>query len=387
MTIAAIAQTSLTDRAAGQALGADLKSQLSGRVPHALIVFASSRNNYGELLTSLRGACQPEVMVGCSSAGEFTSEGQGEGMSCAVALHSDSMKFRGVMAGDVREDYSAAAAELARGFSGLSSHDFRYRSALVLMDALAGHADGLVEELTMLTGGTYQFFGGGAGDDARFQETMVFAGTEARTNAVVALEILSHKPIGVGVRHGWQPATDPVRVTTAEGMVLSSLNAAPAVEVFDAHASATGQPFDHEDPVPFFLHNILGVQAGEEHRLRVPLGLDADGCVTCAAEIPAGTVVSIMKTTSASAAEAAAAAARDALDQLAGHPPAVALFFDCVATRLRLGKEFGQELAALAGELGETRYVGLNTYGQVARAEGQFSGFHNCTAVVCVIPA
>ena len=26
------------------------------------------------------------------------------------------------------------------------------------------------------------------------------------------------------------------------------------------------------------------------------------------------------------------------------------------------------------------------SYGQIARADGQFSGFHNCTAVVCVLP-
>jgi len=67
-------------------------------------------------------------------------------------------------------------------------------------------------------------------------------------------------------------------------------------------------------------------------------------------------------------------------------PNAAALFFDCVATRLRLGKEFGMELESLAAELGAVPYAGFTTYGQIARAEGQFSGFHNCTAVVRIIP-
>jgi hypothetical protein len=53
---------------------------------------------------------------------------------------------------------------------------------------------------------------------------------------------------------------------------------------------------------------------------------------------------------------------------------------------LRLGKEFGAELKAVENVLGTARFAGCNTYGQVARAEGQFGGFHNCTAVVCVIP-
>jgi hypothetical protein len=36
--------------------------------------------------------------------------------------------------------------------------------------------------------------------------------------------------------------------------------------------------------------------------------------------------------------------------------------------------------------LGEAAFVGFNSYGQIVRSEGQFSGFHNCTAVVLVLP-
>jgi hypothetical protein len=93
-----------------------------------------------------------------------------------------------------------------------------------------------------------------------------------------------------------------------------------------------------------------------------------------------------MTTTPASAADAAAEATRAALAQMEGNEPAIALVFDCVATRLRLGEAFGAELAAVQRELGDAPMAGFNTYGQIAKAEGQFSGFHNCTAVVCTIP-
>ena len=64
----------------------------------------------------------------------------------------------------------------------------------------------------------------------------------------------------------------------------------------------------------------------------------------------------------------------------------MALVFDCVATRLRTGREFGAELQAIEELLGDTQFAGCNTYGQIARSDRQFNGFHNCTAVVCVIP-
>jgi hypothetical protein len=93
-----------------------------------------------------------------------------------------------------------------------------------------------------------------------------------------------------------------------------------------------------------------------------------------------------MGATSVSAIEAAEHAVRAALAQLGGLEPEVALFFDCAATRLRLGKEFGAELGSVRRALGTAQFAGCNTYGQIARARGQFNGFHNCTAVVCVIP-
>jgi len=93
-----------------------------------------------------------------------------------------------------------------------------------------------------------------------------------------------------------------------------------------------------------------------------------------------------MKTNNQSAIQAAEKATRSALAALGGGRPGAALVFDCVATRLRLGKVFDDELKSCAELLRPAGFVGCNTYGQIARAEGQFSGFHNCTAVVCVIP-
>jgi hypothetical protein len=93
-----------------------------------------------------------------------------------------------------------------------------------------------------------------------------------------------------------------------------------------------------------------------------------------------------MKTSSASASDAATSAANSAVRALHGNRPAAALFFDCVATRLRLGDVFGFELEAVRTALGGSDLVGCNTYGQIARADGQFGGFHNCTAVVLALP-
>ena len=372
--------------AAGRDLGTRLKEGLSGQTPDAVILFASSQHEYEPLLQAIQETCKPDVLIGCSSAGEFVSGDRGEGSASAVALRSDVMRFTAGVGHDLRRDRRAAAAEIAGSFRGLTMHQYPHRAALVLADALAGYTDDFIEQLSVATLGNYRFFGGGAGDDAHFAKTHVFCGTSAFTDAAVALEILSTKPIGVGVSHGWDAASEPLRVTEAEGSTVVSLNAAPAAEAFEEHAEKTGQQFDRDDPIPFFLHNVLGIDTGSGFKLRVPLAVLENGSIACASDVPAGATVRIMKTTAKSAAEAAARAVRSALGDMSGTKPEVALFFDCVATRLRMGGEFGIEMDALQNALGKVPYAGCNTYGQIARAEGQFSGFHNCTATVALLP-
>jgi hypothetical protein len=388
MTQTHIAFSETTDSArAGTELGRSIRAAFGDAPADAVVVFASAQHDFLRLLESLAQHAGTHVIAGSSSAGEFTDKVRGEGRVSALAIRSPDMKFAVGLGQGVSVDPADAARQALEGFRGTTGSALPFRSALVMTDALAGHADALVEQLTVGTGGNYRFFGGGAGDDGRFQTTHVFVGSRAFTNAVSVLEILSSKPIGIGVAHGWEPGSAALRVTEARGAQLVSLNGAPAVEAFAAYARETGQKFDRNDPLPFFLHNVLGIRGEGPYRLRVPLGVAADGSVMCAANVPEGAVVSIMKTSSASAVHAARHATEAAIGALAGHKPAAAFVFDCVATRLRMGRDFEDELQACAKLLEPAGFVGCNTYGQIARAEGQFSGFHNCTAVVCVLPA
>lgn len=383
----AAASTQVDDaREAGRRLAVEISRALGGE-PQALMIFAAPTYDHAALLDEVAACCPSTIVVGASSAGEFMNQDRGEGRACALGLSGDDVRFGVGVARDVASDPAEAARQITSSFSGLADYNFPHRTALLMADVLAGHADLLVDELTTATGGQYQFFGGGAGDNAQFQRTSVFLGREVLNGAAVALEMLTAKPVGIGVRHGWAPASAPLRVTEADEMRLISLNGLPAADIFESHATATGQTLDRAAPIPYFLHNILGIECGESHRLRVPLAVLHDGSILCAAEVPQGSVVYIMRASAASAVEAAQEAAETAVAALRGLKPQAALFFDCVATRLRMGDQFGDEVAAVRQKLGGADLVGCNTHGQIARADGQFEGFHNCTAVVVVVPA
>ena len=378
--------TAQTDSAAA---GAALAEQINAALPlpaDVIILFAAPTYDHPILLQALRDGAPSAIIIGASSAGEFTNATVGVGLATALAIRDEESKFAAAIGHDLKIDPSAAAREIVSGFAGPSDHSYPHRSALILTDALAGHADALADALTVETAGDYQFFGGGAGDNASFERTTVFCGTQVLTDAAVALEILSHKPLGIGVSHGWEPASEPLRVTEAAGLKLVSLNGMPAIEAFEEHAKAKSERIDRAEPIPFFLQNIIGIDTGSGYRLRVPLAVNDDGSVHCAAEIPTGSIVRIMKSSHASAAEAAERATDAAIAAIGPNPPKAALFFDCVATRLRCGDHFRAEVNAVTSRIGDAALAGCNTHGQIARAEGQFEGFHNCTAVVCVFP-
>ena len=371
---------------AGAHLGKTVSEKLGGKSPDVLIAFISSEFAYTGVLAAINEHCQPRILIGCSSAGEFSGCSTGNSTASVMAICSETILFNAALGKGLRASRTEAVEQIEHVFTATQHTDFPYRCALVLTDALAGFAEDLIQDITLLTGGTYQLFGGGAADDARFSETHVFFGTECHSDAVVVLEMLSKKPIGVGVKHGWKTAGKPLRVTEAEGNRIISLNAIPAGDVFAMHAQQTGQVFNCSDPMPFFLHNVIGIDSGGEHKLRVPLALNSDGSITCAAEVPVGATVHIMVGNTETACAAARAASEAALAGLNGEKHAGSLLFDCAATRLRLGQGFQDELKAVADTLGSENFAGCNTYGQIARTDGQFSGFHNCTAIVCAIP-
>src|SRR5688572_15553758 len=94
MTKTAAVYTNRTDSVdAGRHLGEQIREDLEGGVPDGVIVFASSKFKYEKLLEALSAACEPKLLVGSSSAGEFTGEDRGEGTACALAIQSTSVKL------------------------------------------------------------------------------------------------------------------------------------------------------------------------------------------------------------------------------------------------------------------------------------------------------
>ena len=64
-----------------------------------------------------------------------------------------------------------------------------------------------------------------------------------------------------------------------------------------------------------------------------------------------------------------------------------AVVFDCVCRDMMLRGAFMSAVRGVSEELGDAPLAGCETFGEIARREGEATGFHNTTSVVLAFPA
>jgi methyl-accepting chemotaxis protein len=370
---------------------ADIRAQLRGSSPALVLVFASTAQPLGDLTAELGPAFPGAVVLGSSTAGEFTERGDTKGSVAAFALAGDYKIFAGIGTGlkaAPERAVQTALEGLPRQVAG-----YPHRTGLLLLDTFAGNG----EEVTLLAasvlGADEPLAGGAAGDDLRMKETWVACGARAVSDAVVIAQIFSKQRLGIGVCHGHKPLTNPLKVTKASGNVVHELEGRPAWHVWteQTRSRAAERGIDVGALKPdaegaFLLRYEAGLAAGEEFKIRAPLSRSADGAISFACGIPEGSVIRIMESVPESQIASAREAARRAKNALGGAPAAGAVVFDCICRNLILDARFAEAVKGMSDELGGVPIAGFETYGEIALDVGDMSGFHNTTSVVLAFP-
>lgn len=392
MTKVATAMVGGTAAEAARGLVARIEEQLGGEPPALVVAFASTAQPLGELLSALGRALPGARVIGASTTGEFTQEGDGNGAVSAFAVAGDYRVFAGMGTG-IHESLEGAVEGALAGIP-LSVAGYPHRTAILLVDGLAG----VGEEVTLLVAGALgpdvPIAGGMAGDDWKIRETLVGVGDCVAGGALVVTVIFSAAPLGVGVCHGHRPVGRKLTITRSEGNVVHELDGRPAW----AHWLEVTRPLAAEDGIDadvlatpgavlqYFARYEAGLTTGQEIRIRTPLTRNADGSLSFACGMPEGVVVDVMRSTANLQLESAREAARRARAALRGAPVAGAIVFDCGCRKVLLGDGFGAAVRAMSGELGGAPLAGFESYGEIALNVGDFSGFHNTTSVVLAFP-
>ena len=346
---------------------------LASLQPHLVLVFASL-----EAMQALDAACVQALIpqaqwVGCSTAGEISGQGVGDGSIVITALRFRQPAFRvaSVELADMADSLAAGQRLAAR----LAHPDLRH--VLVLGQGAGINGSALVDGLTGTLGsGGVVVSGGLAGDGGRFTGARVWGPDGISATSVVGIGFdgpgwhISHGSMG-----GWQ-RFGPVRtVTRSEGNVLYELDGERALDIYKRYLG------DYAAQLPasglLFPWSVLGSDAQAEGITRTLLGIsEADGSLIMAGDIPQGGKLQLMHASVDAlvdaAEQAAETAAHTASQAVAANPPstpdqALALLVSCVGRKLVMGARVDEEVEAVGQMLGQhTTLAGFYSNGEIS---------------------
>ena len=355
--------------------------------PKLLIVFCSQAHDLRQLLRQIRERAGDVPLIGCTTAGEIATAGPSDASVVVAALGGSGFAVRTAVATDVSGNLREAGARVARGLPDRA--DLPHKVVLLLSDGLAGDQQEVVRGAHGVLGAAVPLVGGCAGDDLKMSRTFQLYDDRVLSDSVVAAGIASNAPLGIGVRHGWRRAGEPMLVTSSRATVFipstTGLRLTPTLSVSAsaepcllgsggaraacAHPSARPGPPERRGQGALHQRRRLRRTVAVLHR-RGPAG---------------GTWCGSWRADARSVLEATEAACDDSLAALGGRPPLGMIVFDCVARRAVLGEEgIRSEGGRLAARASGAPVAGFYTYGEIARTRG-VRGFHNQTLVVLAI--
>lgn len=358
------------------------------------VVFGSLSYGLEDVVAGIRSVIGSEApIIGASSCGEFTEDTVSKKSVAVGLIRSDAYRFRVRSALGLQEDVSGVLTNLREEFDDFLQEDGQ-TSILMMIDGLRGNGEEATLCASAAFGADVKIAGGAAGDELAFEKTYVIANDQVLTNAVSLCVMKGPGTFFTGVQHGHKPLSETLTVTKADGNVLYTVNDRSAWEVWKeqagAKASEIGIDVDQlagpTDEGVFLIRFELGLETGDGYKIRVPLSKNDDGSLNFACTIPQGVKFRIMESVKSDQIQSAREAAELAVQEAGGTKIAGALVFDCVCRSLILEDQFKDGVGAIKQMVGDVPLLGFETYGEICMDPGQFSGFHNTTSVVVLLP-
>lgn len=337
---------------------------LAAIAPHLVLVFGSVEAMREPTLADTLGRAFPEARrVGCSTAGEISSDGVSDGGIVITAIRFDRPDFRVActdLAGmESSRDAGRRLAERLRG-AGL-------RSVLVLGQGVQINGSALIDGITETLGANVTLTGGLAGDGGAFKQTFTLCNDAVSDRQIVGIGFygdairMSHGSFG-----GWQPFGPARKVTRASGNVLYSLDGEPALAIYKRYLGEYAKDLPASGLLfPFAM-------LGEDHReiglIRTILGVNEDDAsLVLAGDVVENGYLRLMHASTNALIDGAEAAAQAAQQMFASDGAGVAILVSCVGRKLVMGGRVEEEVEAVARVFGANATIaGFYSNGEIS---------------------
>ncbi len=216
--------------------------------------------------------------------------------------------------------------------------------------------------------------GGLAGDDARFEKTLVGYNSAPTSGNILAIGLYGESlSVGYGSVGGWDTFGPKRTITKSDNNVLYEMDGKSALELYKQYLGDKAQGL----PGTALLFPLsLNIEGADKSLVRTILSVDETAqSMTFAGNIPEGATAQLMKANFDKIIDGAFEAAEDSTSQLGVPKPQLAILVSCVGRKLILDQRVEEEVESVVEVVGDqVPITGFYSYGELS----PFAGFHNC---------
>lgn len=348
----------------------EIKQQLEGVQPKALIYFASSNYDQNAISQHMNEAFPKVPNFGCSTSGEITQGKMLDNSLVAMAFEEDIISDIHIEA----VESLSSGIDLSTTFSPMEAHfgspmlslDIEKYIGIVLIDGLSMREERLMDVLG--AGTDINFIGGSAGDDLKFEKTCVYANGKTYSDAAVLAVLKTKKPFSILKTQSFKMLDTKLVATKTDEVhrIVHEFNGKPATL---AYAEALGVP--EAEVANHFMTNPTGLDLGENNvYVRSPQRALEDRGICFYCNIVEGMEVSLLESTNIVLdTEKALKEKIEEFGELAG-----LINFNCILRKLELVDKGQTE--AYGKLFSDYPTIGFSTYGE------EFIGHINQTSTM-----
>jgi len=322
-----------------------------------VLFFVSTKYDLVQISRLFKDAFPDVDVIGCSTAGEISSQGFFEGSISAMSIASDDFETSTFVMKDIKTKSMLVKNDLLHAGKkiGLNPNDAENGFIITLIDGMQASE----EKVMYAIGNSFPklpLVGGSAADDAQFKESFVSANGEVFQNAAIITFVKTSKPFFLYKENIYIPTEIEFTVTKSDltNRIVNEFNGKPAA---DEYAKALG--ITVEELPDYFSSNPLGRLILNSVWIATPVSVLEDKSITVYSAISQDSKVRVLKPIdSISECKKSVESIREALPNCKG-----ILLFNCTYRYLQQKKE--NICPQLASEFSKCGTVcGLNTYGE-----------------------
>lgn len=362
---------------------------LAGIVPskkaNVLFVFGSMSFDQDKLIEGISSVSGDALIVGCSTAGEISSEGFYTDKSVVVlAIASDQMQFFGSLGNHIPWNPKQAGETCANTLE-YDSHGYM-TSALIFMDILSGNGDVTLSGFVERVGPDFPVYGGASADNLMFFETFQYLKDKAYSGSIVGVGLSGEYHSAGVAMHGFLPIGISRKVTKSVGTTLFELDGKPASSIYEEYFGEENLSELKGGLLPALAMSYpLGVFLPESNDvvLRNPVFVDQKGAMTFTASIPEGAEIRLMISDIERGIETTELVAKDVLKKLEGRKPKAVIVVNSIGRKKLFGAQNDDEIRVIQKIFGrDVPIAGFYGYAQIGGKLGDQVPFHNGSLLI-----